>query len=117
MVTVETLIGTLNTFVKKVNENMTLKKILKGWSKLIVVKTKDPDAVATLKVERGTVVDVKLEDMPEPDITMSANADVINDIFTGRANPSRLYLDGTLKVFASQKDQMVLDSIVDIVWK
>ncbi|MCL4557523.1 MAG: SCP2 sterol-binding domain-containing protein [Deltaproteobacteria bacterium] len=117
MVTRETLVATLDTFVKKVNENITLKKILKGWSKLIVVKTKDPEAVASLKVERGTVVDVKLEDTQGADITLSANADVINDIFTGRANPSRLYLDGTLKVFASQKDQMVLDSIVDIVWK
>jgi hypothetical protein len=48
---------------------------------------------------------------------LSANADIVNDIFTGKANPSRLYLDGTLKVFASQKDQMVLDAIVDIVWK
>ncbi|MCL4467658.1 MAG: SCP2 sterol-binding domain-containing protein [Deltaproteobacteria bacterium] len=117
MVALETLINTLNTFVKKVNENMTLKKILKGWSKLMVVKTKDPETVATLKIEKGSVVDVKLEDTPNADITLSANADVINDIFTGKANPSRLYLDGTLKVFASQKDQMVLDSIVDIVWK
>ncbi len=117
MVALETLINTLNTFVKKVNENMTLKKILKGWSKLMVVKTKDPETVATLKIEKGSVVDVKLEDTPDADITLSANADVINDIFTGKANPSRLYLDGTLKVFASQKDQMVLDSIVDIVWK
>ncbi|MCL5879018.1 MAG: SCP2 sterol-binding domain-containing protein [Deltaproteobacteria bacterium] len=117
MVSLETLINTLNTFVKKVNENMTLKKILKGWSKLMVVRTKDPEAVATLKIEKGSVVDVKLEDTPNADITLSANADVINDIFTGKANPSRLYLDGTLKVFASQKDQMVLDSIVDIVWK
>ena len=117
MVALETLINTLNTFVKKVNENMTLKKILKGWSKLMVVKTKDPETVATLKIEKGSVVDVKLEDTPNADITLSANADVINDIFIGKANPSRLYLDGTLKVFASQKDQMVLDSIVDIVWK
>ena len=117
MVSLETLINTLNTFVKKVNENMTLKKILKGWSKLMVVRTKDPEAVSTLKIEKGSVVDVKLEDTPNADITLSANADVINDIFTGKANPSRLYLDGTLKVFASQKDQMVLDSIVDIVWK
>ncbi len=117
MVTIETLVSTLNTFVKKVNENATLKKILKGWTKLIVVKTKDPDAVATLKVEKGTVVEVKLEDTPNADIVLSALADVINDIFIGKANPSRLYLDGTLKVFSSQKDQMVLDSIVDIVWK
>jgi|YelNatPaOPRAMG01_1025707.scaffolds.fasta_scaffold31934_2 putative sterol carrier protein len=117
MVTIETLINTLNTFVKRVNENTTLKKILKGWSKLIVIKTKDPDTIATLKVEKGVVVDVKFEDTPNADITLSALADVINDIFIGKANPSRLYLDGTLKVFASQKDQMVLDSIVDIVWK
>jgi putative sterol carrier protein len=92
MVTIEILINTLNTFVKKVNENMTLKKILKGWSKLLVVKTKDPEAVATLKVEKGTVVDVKLEDTPNADIILSANADVINDIFTGKSNPSRLRL-------------------------
>lgn len=117
MVTVETLVNTLNTFVEKVNANLTLKKILKGWSKLLVVKTKDPEAVVTLKVEKGTVVNVKYEDTSNADITLSANADVVNDIFTGKANPSRLYLDGTLKVFASQKDQMVLDAIVDIVWK
>jgi putative sterol carrier protein len=117
MVTAETLISTLNTFVEKVNANLTLKKILKGWSKLVVIKTKDPDTEATLKVEKGTVIDMKFEDTPTADIILSANADVINDIFTGKANPSRLYLDGTLKVFASQKDQMVLDAIVDIVWK
>ncbi|MGD0276241.1 MAG: SCP2 sterol-binding domain-containing protein [Syntrophales bacterium] len=117
MVTVESLVNTLNTFVEKVNGNLTLKKILKGWSKLLVIKTKDPEAVATLKVEKGTVVDVKYEDTSNADITLSANADIVNDIFTGKANPSRLYLDGTLKVFASQKDQMVLDAIVDIVWK
>lgn len=117
MVTLETLVTTLNTFVQMVNENKTLKKILKGWSKLLVVQTKDPEAVASLKIVKGTVVDVKFEDTPDADVTLSANADVINDIFSGKANPSRLYLDGTLRVFASQKDQMVLDAIVDIVWK
>jgi len=51
-----------------------------------------------------------------PDIVIAAEERVLLGIFSGEINPARAHLDGELQAFGSQRDQLVLDAIVLLIW-
>ena len=51
-----------------------------------------------------------------PDVVIASDESVLRGIFTGEVNPARAHLDGILEAQGSQKDQLVLDSIVLLIW-
>jgi len=113
----DSLDHSLNSFQKLVNDHPRLRSLLKGWDKDILVESTD-----TNETYRLTFADTKLVQIESPareeeaDITVRAEARLLNDVFTGISNPATLFLEGTLQVFASDKDQIKLDAIALVLW-
>jgi hypothetical protein len=108
---------TLEDFQTKVNENQRIEKILKGWAPHIFVEPRGTNERYTMIVADSKITAV-LEGRQEADhlVHLSADPQIMNQVFSGELNPSEAVLDGILSVFASDKDQVKLDAISLVLW-
>lgn len=108
----------LTAFQTTFNENPRVKKLIKNWTRSIVVEALDTEAVMTMFVD-----DLKLTQVLEgahgdgdEQVHLQANQDVLIDIFSGERNPVHTLVDGELAVFSSEKDKVKLEAITMVIW-
>ena len=113
----ETLTRALSQFQAKVNQHPRLRTLLQGWERDIEIECDDVDVAERLRIRGSLIRDVS-DAAPDADvtITMRASHSVLVDVFEGRRSPAKLFLDGDLQVFASDKDQVKLDAISLLLW-
>jgi hypothetical protein len=113
----ETLTRALSLFQAKVNQHPRLRTLLQGWDRDLVIECDDVELSQALHV-RGSLISDASDATPHADvtITMRASHPVLVDVFEGRRSPAKLFLDGDLQVFASDKDQVKLDAISLLLW-
>lgn len=106
-----------NDFKDKMNENMKVRKLLKRWNPLIHFDTRDSDVRLTFKMSEGMAVSVEEGHIGDAElaVTFPTVIDLI-DMFSGKLDPTSMYLSGDILVKGHQADVIKLDAITMIIW-
>jgi putative sterol carrier protein len=116
MATQKEILDALADYQVQCNENKRLRRMQRDWSKLIHFLAEDTGEYFTMNVVNGEIVSSEAGAQGTPDIIVTTLSENLCDMFWGDLNPSQKYLDGEIKVKASQEDVMRLDAITMIIW-
>ncbi len=106
-----------NDFKDKINENEKIHKLLKRWNPLMHFETKDSDIKLTIKMNGGRAESVEEGCIGDADLAVTfPTAKDLVDMFSGRLDPTPMYLSGDILVKGHQADVMKLDAITMILW-
>ncbi len=108
------LSSVLQDFHARVRASAPVKKLLARWDRTVELRAGEQSFF--LRSKSGEMLPPTTEPPGAPDITISAEEDILRGIFAGEINPARAHLDGKLQAYGTQKDQLVLDAIVLLVW-
>lgn len=104
-------------FQSLVNANSRVQQLLESWERLVSVEGEDSDERYSVLFDHGEITTVRPPTpADEPDITLRAQSALLCEVFTGAKNPATEFLDGTLQVLASDRDQVKLDAISLLIW-
>lgn len=114
-----TLGDCLDEFRSTFNAHQSVKKLVKGWDRFIVVEAIDTESVLTMIVRDLLVTDIRAGAHGEDDdnlIHLQASEHNLIRIFSGDYNPANALIDGELAVFSSEKDKVKLEAISTVIW-
>jgi hypothetical protein len=113
----DSLEDALRAFHARVRGSAPVAKLLVRWDRLVEVRVLGANARSFfLRSSAGEMRAPERAAERAADVVVVAVEDVLQGIFSGAKNPAREHLDGRLQVFGPQKDQLVLDAIVLLVW-
>ena len=98
------------------NGNQRLRRMQRDWSRLLHFHAEDTNDWFTMKVVAGEIVSCHAGEEGTPDIVVTTASENLCDMFWGDLNPSQKYLQGEIRVKASQEDVVRLDAITMIIW-
>ncbi|MBN1533436.1 MAG: SCP2 sterol-binding domain-containing protein [Spirochaetes bacterium] len=116
MATSNEIMEALADYQVQCNENKRLRKMQRDWSRLLHFVAEDTGDAFTMDVVKGEIVSFAAGAQGTPDIIVTATSEDLCDMFWGDLNPSQKYLQGEVKVKASQEDVVRLDAITMIIW-
>jgi hypothetical protein len=117
MVSIDELEGVISRFSSSVNENQGVQRLIKKWSTSILIWASDLNAGVTMEVVNGKVTRVsRTSDPGVGRVRVVGESRVLMGIFTGKENPAKLYMDGVIQVYGPERDQVVLDAVVNVIW-
>lgn len=115
MATAQELREALADFCGRVNADPRLRQMTRDWNRTIHVVATDSGDAFTLRLRDG---EVSLHEgaLGEAEITMAADSELLADIFWGDTSPTEPWLDGRLRLRASEEDTVRIDVIALMVW-
>jgi putative sterol carrier protein len=116
MATSSDIMEALADYQVQCNENKRLRKMQRDWSRLLHFVAEDTGDMFTMDVLKGEIMSFAAGAQGAPDIIVTATSEDLCDMFWGDLNPSQKYLQGEVKVKASQEDVVRLDAITMIIW-
>jgi len=116
MATSQEILDALADYQAQCNGNKRLRKMQRDWSKLLHFVADDTGDKFTMNVVNGEIISFGSGAEGAPDIIVSATSEDICNMFWGDLNPSQKYLQGEIRVKASQEDVVRLDAITMIIW-
>ncbi|MBI5503637.1 MAG: SCP2 sterol-binding domain-containing protein [Deltaproteobacteria bacterium] len=116
MATSQEILDALADYQVQCNDNKRLRRMQRDWSKLLHFVADDTDDSFTMNVVKGEIVSFEAGASGAPDIVVTTRSEFLCDMFWGDLNPSQKYLQGEIRVKASQEDIMRLDAITMIIW-
>ena len=116
MATSQEILEALADYQTQCNENKRLRKMQRDWSKLLHFVAEDTGDTFTMNVVKGEIVSFESGMNGTPDIIVTTNSENFCDMFWGDLNPSQKYLQGEIRVKASQEDVVRIDAITMIIW-
>ena len=116
MATSQDILEALADYRIQCNENKRLRKMQRDWSKLLHFIAEDTGDQFTMNVIKGEIVSYEPGANGAPDIIVTTTSENFCDMFWGDLNPSQKYLQGEIRVKASQEDIVRLDAITMIIW-
>ena len=116
MATSQEILEALADYQGQCNENKRLRKMQRDWSKLIHFVAEDTGDKFTMNVVKGEIISFESGTNGTPDIIVTTTSENFCDMFWGDLNPSQKYLQGEIRVKASQEDVVRLDAITMIIW-
>lgn len=116
MATSQEILDALADYQVQCNENKRLRKMQRDWSKLLHFVADDTNDQFTMNVVKGEITSFEAGASGAPDIVVTTRSEFLCDMFWGDLNPSQKYLQGEIRVKASQEDIMRLDAITMIIW-
>ncbi len=116
MATSQEVLEALADYQVQCNKNERLRRMQRDWSKLLHFNSEDTSDCFTMKVVKGEIVSFEAGATGTPDIVVTTTSENLCDMFWGDLNPSQKYLQGEIRVKASQEDVVRLDAITMIIW-
>jgi len=116
MATEKEILDALADYQVQCNNNKRLRRMQRDWSKLLHFVAEDTGDVFTMNVVKGEIISNEAGAKGTPDIIVTTHSESLCDMFWGDLNPSQKYLDGEIRVKASQEDVVRLDAITMIIW-
>jgi hypothetical protein len=107
----------LIAFVQSANTHPGIARLLQGWEPLLLIESTDDGQKFHLRIQNARLGEVGLgaAEAPHSILVRGASA-ILADVFSGALNPAQAYLEGSLEVFGSDRDQIKLDAISLILW-
>ncbi|MBU2512393.1 SCP2 sterol-binding domain-containing protein [bacterium] len=112
----EDIMEALKDYKIQCNNNKRLRRMQRDWTKLIHFLAEDTGDTFTMDVVKGEIITVQAGKEGTPDVFITANSEDMCDMFWGDLNPAQKYLDGEIRVKASQEDVQRIDAITMIIW-
>jgi hypothetical protein len=107
----------LRAFHERVRSSAPVKKVLAWWERTVEIRcTTFPRRSFFLTSRKGEMLEPAKSFAGSAEVVIAADEEVLTGIFRGEINPARAHLDGQLQAIGPQKDQLVLDSIVLLIW-
>ena len=107
----------VNSFKSLINSNESVKKISKGWNITILFWMKDLKTGLLLDIKQGIVEQItEVNDPNSGAIKIVATSSIIYEMFSGNEKVTRLYMEGAIEAYGSEKDLVRLDAISAILW-
>jgi len=116
MATSDEIMEALADYTIQCNENKRLRRMQRDWTKRIHFITEETDDAFTMEVVKGEIISTKTGKQGTPDVIITATSEDMCDMFWGDLNPAQKYLDGEIRVKASQEDVQRIDAITMIIW-
>lgn len=116
MATSQEIMEALADYTVQCNNNKRLRRMQRDWSKIIHFMAEDTGDAFTMNVVKGEIISTETGAVGTPDVIITAHSEDMCDMFWGDLNPSQKYLDGEIKVKASQEDVVRIDAITMIIW-
>jgi len=116
MATSEEIMEALEDYTVQCNSNKRLRRMQRDWTKLLHFVAEDTGDTFTMNVVKGEIVSTEPGTSGTPDVIVTARSEDMCDMFWGDLNPSQKYLDGEIRVKASQEDVVRIDAITMIIW-
>jgi hypothetical protein len=108
----------LKDFRQTFNDNMRVKKLIKGWDRQVVIDATDTGALLSMIISDLMMAEVRngAVDGGDYPIHLQASEETLIKIFSGQYNPAHALIDGALAVFSSEKDKVKLEAITMVIW-
>lgn len=104
-------------FQRNVNDHPQMRKVLNDWDRDILVEASDAPERYLLLVRDRRMDEVTTGDPSGIDIiSIKAPLETLMEIFCGFLSPAQAHDEGVLQVFASERDQVKLDTISLLLW-
>ena len=116
MATSQERLEALADYQGQCNGNVRLRRMQRDWSKLLHFHAEDTGDWFSMTVLKGEIVSFQAGAQGAPDIVVSTVSENLCDMFWGDLNPSQKYLQGEIRVKATQEDVVRLDAITMIIW-
>jgi putative sterol carrier protein len=114
--TSQEILDALTDYQVNCNENKRLRRMQRDWTKLLHFNAEDTGDWFTMNVVSGEIVSFSAGAQGTPDIIVTTASENLCDMFWGDLNPSQKYLQGEIRVKATQEDVVRLDAITMIIW-
>ena len=106
----------LNDFISKVNSTPRLGSLLKNWQRIFNIDIHGDQEYHILFNENNAKMISSPSDYTFPALSLKADKEKANEVFSGQITPMEAYLDGELEVEATDEDQTKLDAISLVIW-
>jgi hypothetical protein len=107
----------IQKFVADVNGNDKVYRLIRKWSSDVNVWAKDFGVGFILTVREGRVSAVKeAGSVDDGKVKVVGQSDTLIRMFRGQEKIARLYLDGMVETYGSERDQIVLDAVARLLW-
>jgi putative sterol carrier protein len=106
----------LEDYKRRCNENQKLRKMLKGWTRLIHFTCTDTTVAFTVRIEAGEITDVSPGANGTPDLVIAATSEDFADMFWGDLNPAAKYASGEIAVKGTAEDVFRVDAMAALIW-
>lgn len=116
MATSAEIMEALEDYKIQCNNNKRLRRMQRDWTKLLHFIAEDTGDKFTMDVIKGEIINNKEGAEGTPDVIITATSEDMCDMFWGDLNPAQKYLDGEIRVKASQEDVQRIDAITMIIW-
>ncbi len=116
MATSAEILEALKDYRDQCNKNARLRRMQRDWSKLLHFHAEDTGDWFAMTVVKGEITTFVAGAEGAPDIVVSTTSENLCNMFWGDLNPSQKYLQGEIRVKASQEDVVRLDAITMIIW-
>jgi len=98
------------------NANERLRRMLRGWDRVIHLTTTDTADTFTATVRDRTLEALVDGHVGTPDLVVTATSEDFADIFWGDLNPSEKYLSREIVLAGSTDDVMRLDAMSMVIF-
>ncbi|MEI6389071.1 MAG: SCP2 sterol-binding domain-containing protein [Spirochaetota bacterium] len=116
MATSEEIMEALADYQVQCNGNARLRRMQKDWTRLLHFNADDTGDSFMMTVIKGEITAFGTGHEGAPDVVVTAKSEHLCDMFWGDLNPSQKYLQGEIRVKATQEDVVRLDAITMIIW-
>ncbi|MDA8359013.1 MAG: SCP2 sterol-binding domain-containing protein [Actinomycetota bacterium] len=93
------------------NTNERLRKMVRGWDRVIHFRTTDTGDGFTMVVRDQVLSELVFGLEGEPDVIVTGSSEDFCDMFWGDLNPSEKYMSGEITLAGSSQDVMRIDAI------
>ena len=93
------------------NANERLRKMTRGWDRVVHFTTTDTHDAFTMEVRDQTLSQLSFGHQGQPDVIVTGSSEDFCDMFWGDLNPSEKYMSGGITLAGSQEDVMRIDAM------
>ena len=111
MATGEEIVEAYAQWMARCNANERLKRMLKGWDRVVHLLVVDSGDTFTVEVHAGQLSELTVGRAGSPDLIVSATNEDFADMFWGDLNPSEKYVSGEIVLKGSPEDVMRIDAM------
>ena len=107
----------LNSFQDTFNNHARVKKLIKKWSRSVMLEATDTGAKHSLIIENLELKEIRdglIES--DPPVHLQAEEAILIRIFSGDYNPATALIDGALAIFSDERDKVKLEAIAMVIW-
>ena len=111
MATTEEIVEAYAEWQTRSNGNERLRKMLRGWDRVVVIDTTDTHERFTIAVADTVLADIVAGAPVVVDLVVTGTSEDFCDMFWGDLNPSEMYISGEIVIHGAQADVMRLDAM------